>query len=292
MNLVNYGVIGVGFGKNYIKTIQNDLSDLAQVNYICSKTIQDHANYSKALVRDYKILCQSDLIECVVVASPANLHFEMAKCALENSKHTILEKPMTLKYDQALELNELAKAKKLNLAVNHSDLYNGGYLEIKSQLPPEDITFIEYNIGHWSEPRLDCSTLFDYHSHSIAVCLDLLQKMPISLEVDGNSTTVVLKLDFGNKVFARLVGNRLTKNKQRNYDAWTINDHWLYDDVRKMLWQNKSEDYIERQFDKTPPLTNLLKQFSQAVQSNQTVFNADLACNVIKLLEEAEKSIK
>ena len=101
---VNFGIIGRGFGYNYIRTIKAEIPDLAEVVGVCSKNIQAGQIITKFITEDYRELCGlcSYNLDCVVIASPASLHYKMVKCALENNKHVICEKPFTLNYIQEL----------------------------------------------------------------------------------------------------------------------------------------------------------------------------------------------
>ncbi|QEH61821.1 scyllo-inositol 2-dehydrogenase (NADP+) [Spiroplasma chinense] len=49
-----------------------------------------------------------DEIDAVYIASPNGLHYEQAKYFLQQQKHVLLEKPLTLEYQQACELFEIA----------------------------------------------------------------------------------------------------------------------------------------------------------------------------------------
>lgn len=59
---------------------------------------------------DYRELVGLEL-DGVVVASPHVNHFEHAKAVLESGKHVLVEKPLTVRGDQARELVALAQAK-------------------------------------------------------------------------------------------------------------------------------------------------------------------------------------
>ncbi|AGR41128.1 Gfo/Idh/MocA family protein [Spiroplasma taiwanense] len=61
--------------------------------------------YAKA-VDQFEILV--DEIDAIYIASPNGLHYEQAKYFLLQQKHVFLEKPLTLKYEQAIELFEIA----------------------------------------------------------------------------------------------------------------------------------------------------------------------------------------
>ena len=64
-------------------------------------------------------LLQDPLVEAIIVATPPAPRFELARRALEAGKHLLLEKPIALHADQARELQRLAMAKGLSVAVDY-----------------------------------------------------------------------------------------------------------------------------------------------------------------------------
>jgi len=68
-----------------------------------------------------------DSSDVVVVATPPQTHFELAKNILQSQKHLFIEKPITLSSQEAIELAELADEKKLILAVDHTLCHSTAY---------------------------------------------------------------------------------------------------------------------------------------------------------------------
>ncbi|WP_342259250.1 Gfo/Idh/MocA family oxidoreductase [Spiroplasma endosymbiont of Dioctria linearis] len=68
--------------------------------------IRDHKLYAKAVDNFDQML---DEVDAVYIASPNGLHYEQAKYFLTQQKHVLLEKPLTLSFEQALEISEIAK---------------------------------------------------------------------------------------------------------------------------------------------------------------------------------------
>ena len=65
-------------------------------------------------------LPESERIQVVSVLTPNFLHFPMAKKLLENGFHVICEKPMTMTYAEALELQETQEKNKAYFALTHT----------------------------------------------------------------------------------------------------------------------------------------------------------------------------
>ena len=69
--------------------------------------------------------------DVAIINTPSELHYGQAKAALEAGLSVLVAKPITNKYEEAVELVELAQEKKLNLSVNQQVRYNRHYQAVK-----------------------------------------------------------------------------------------------------------------------------------------------------------------
>lgn len=104
-----------------------------------SGTICDLFNLSgnQNKVKLYKNLDQvlSDTeIELVVVGTPNDTHYALAKAALEAGKHVLVDKPVTPTVAEAKELGELAKSKGKVLYAFQNRRWDQDYLALKRLL--------------------------------------------------------------------------------------------------------------------------------------------------------------
>ena len=58
-------------------------------------------------------------VDAIHICTPNNTHYEIAKEALENNVHVLIEKPMAESLTEAFKLVELALSKNLVLQVGH-----------------------------------------------------------------------------------------------------------------------------------------------------------------------------
>ena len=65
------------------------------------------------------------MLDLVIVSTPTSTHYDIAKFALENSKHILVEKPLSLSLKQVDKLNEIAKSKKRMIFVDYPFLFSG-----------------------------------------------------------------------------------------------------------------------------------------------------------------------
>src|SRR5215212_9868723 len=112
---LNVGIIGFGYwGTNLVRNFAN-LEDVDLRIVIDSRIERKEALANLCPTARFSS-CANELlddseIDAVVIATPASTHFELAKKALENGKHVLIEKPMTSGIGEAVELIELATKK-------------------------------------------------------------------------------------------------------------------------------------------------------------------------------------
>jgi predicted dehydrogenase len=71
----------------------------------------------EATFTDWKGMLERCPLDAVLIATPHNLHYEPAKAALERGLHVLIEKPMTVRSEEARELKHLAEERGLVLGV-------------------------------------------------------------------------------------------------------------------------------------------------------------------------------
>lgn len=113
---MRYGVIGTGWiAKSFIDGARELCG--AEFAAVYSRTNESGERFAEAnkiatVYTDINEFAKGDF-EAVYVASPNRLHFEQSKLMLENGKHVICEKPITVEPDELAELQALAKEKGL-----------------------------------------------------------------------------------------------------------------------------------------------------------------------------------
>ena len=109
---INAGLIGYGYaGKTLHAPLLNATSGI-RLRAIASsdgvKVRNDWPNVEHCPTPQ-SLIALTDL-ELVVIATPNDSHYPLAKAALLAGKHVVVDKPFTLTRAEALELTELARA--------------------------------------------------------------------------------------------------------------------------------------------------------------------------------------
>ena len=73
---------------------------------------------------DHRRMLAETKPDVVHIATPAGTHFMLAADALEAATHVIVEKPITLRYDELTKLIELARKNDCMLLEDHNYLFN------------------------------------------------------------------------------------------------------------------------------------------------------------------------
>ena len=110
---IQVGVIGLGrSGWDIHCNIISKLDCCFQVLAVCELnkafTKQAKEEFSCRVYYDIDSMLRDSAIDLVVVATPTKTHFDIAKAALKNNKHVIIEKPICSSMQELIDLYEIA----------------------------------------------------------------------------------------------------------------------------------------------------------------------------------------
>jgi predicted dehydrogenase len=119
---IGVAVAGLGFGeKVHLPALQAnpDLCPVALWHPRQERLDAATAAHGLKGFSDWDALLADPAVEAVIIATPPEPRFALARQALEAGKHLLLEKPIALHADQARELQRLAIARGLSVAVDY-----------------------------------------------------------------------------------------------------------------------------------------------------------------------------
>ena len=152
---MNLGIVGAGMIVKDFLSFSHELPEI-KLEAIVARNIENLKNLQntyniKQIYTDLDECLSSPSIDTIYVAVPNNLHYSVAKKALEAGKNVICEKPFTLDYHETVELFELAESKNLILIEAITNQYLPNYLEIKENLSQiGNIRLVECNFSQLS----------------------------------------------------------------------------------------------------------------------------------------------
>lgn len=171
-------VVGAGnWGKNLIANFYalGALAGVAEVNpELCSQVSSKYPNV--ALFRDFQEILQTD-VAAVVIATPAPTHFKLANAALESGKDVFVEKPMTLKVEEARALVDYADQHNRILMVGHLLLYQPAIAWMREHLASGQAGQV-YHVAtqrvKLGKVRREENVWWSFAPHDVSIVLDLL----------------------------------------------------------------------------------------------------------------------
>ncbi len=109
---------------------------LTNKNFEVISIFERNKDDSKKIFRDAVVVKTLDdllqtNVDLVVITTPNDTHFEYAKKSLLSGKHVVLEKPFTIKSEDALELIKIANGENKILSVFQNRRYSSDFLTIK-----------------------------------------------------------------------------------------------------------------------------------------------------------------
>ena len=152
---MNLGIVGAGMIVKDFLSFTHELPEI-KLEAIVARNIENLKNLQsiyniKEIFTDLDECLSNPSIDTIYVAVPNNLHYSVAKKALEAGKNVICEKPFTLNYSEAVDLFQIAESKNLILIEAITNQYLPNYLEIKENLTKiGNIRLVECNYSQLS----------------------------------------------------------------------------------------------------------------------------------------------
>lgn len=253
MEATKVGIIGFGYwGPN----LTRNFSELPGSDLVAIADLKDERLKQAQLKYPHVIAKQEfrelfDLgLDAVVISTPPATHYQIAKECLEHNLNVLVEKPITLKSEDAEELIELAAAKGLTLMVGHTFEYNSAVHAMKEYIDSGELGDIYYldaarlNLGLFQP---NSNVMWDLAPHDISILLYLLGKKPISVSAhgmpcvyEGIFDVAYLNLVFPDKISAHIHVSWLDPCKVRRITVVGSKKMAVYNDIES---ENKIKIY-------------------------------------------------
>ncbi len=325
--MIRLGIIGYGYWGPRIARNFHGLKG-CELSVICDKSTESLRRARQAfpgvsVTCDAKEVLCSPQIDAVAVITPVWTHFELAKTALQNGKHVLVEKPFTATVAQAEELIDLAARKHLQIMVDHTFLFTGAVKKIRQLIDAGTLGSLYYydstrvNLGLFQH---DVNVLWDLAPHDLSVMDYLIGVKPDVVIATGqkhlncHEDVAYLTIYFENSVIAHINVNWLSPVKVRTtllggekkmlvwndlepdekvkvYDKGVDikNGEGVYD----LLVSYRSGDMWAPKIEQTEALNTEARYFIDCIDKQQTPFNDGAAgLRVVRLLEAAGQSLK
>jgi UDP-2-acetamido-3-amino-2,3-dideoxy-glucuronate N-acetyltransferase len=186
------GVIGTGsWGKNLVRNFHQ----LQALKLICDRNEMALAQFKglnpsvEVSLSFNEVFSRKD-IQAVVIATPAETHFAIAREALLSGKHVFVEKPLVLKEKEGEELITIARDKNLVLMVGHLLQYHPVFMHLKQLALSGELGRINYIYSHrlnLGKIRREENILWSFAPHDISMILSLAGEDPECVMTTGGN---------------------------------------------------------------------------------------------------------
>ena len=257
----NIAVIGCGYwGKNLVR----NFAELGVLHTICDSDPELlrslKASYPGINIETELLpVLENDEIKGVVIATPAVLHYSIAKEAILAGKDVFVEKPLALEIEQGQELVALAEKRKKILLVGHLLEYHPAVGKLKELVDGGELGRIEYiysnrlNLGKF---RTEENILWSFAPHDISVILLLLGETPREITAHGGyylnqdiADVTLTTLNFNNGIRAHIFVSWLHPYKEQKLVVVGDKKMALFDDTNprdKLLLYSHEIEWIGR----------------------------------------------
>lgn len=264
----------------------------------------------------------------IIVATPADTHFAIARAALAAGKHVLVEKPLATTVAEVDQLARVATETRCQIMVGHTFLYNSSVRYVKKLIERGDLGDVRYiysqrlNLGRI---RSDIDALWNFAPHDISIVQYWLDdpepqavvRSGMSFMQRGIDDVVFLNIRYANAI-ANIHVSWLDPQKTRKmvvvgsrkmvvYDDAADDKIAIYDkgiDRKAVLGENmdfdkpqslqfsyRSGDILMPSITSVEPLRAEADHFIQCVRENRTpLTDVNHARRVVDILERASSS--
>lgn len=319
---INIAVIGTGrWGMNHVRTARQILGE--NFNLVCD-AYRTNEDKIKEIAEDIKIITNPDeiagdsSIDAVIIATPAETHFKIAKQMLQSGKSVLVEKPITLTAEDAEELQKISEQTGNILMVGHILLYHPAVIKMKEIISKGEIGDLEYiysNRLNLGRVRQEENILWSFAPHDISVIQYFVEEEPIQVFSHGArylqqniEDTTITYLKYANSVNAHIFVNWLHPFKEQRMVVIGSNGMLVFEDslpAEKLKLYHKdykfengnlirgTSEYEVIEFEGKPPLQAEQEHFFDCVTNNKTpLTDGKHALEVMKILIAATKELK
>ncbi len=194
---IRVGLIGYGYAsKTFHAPLISGTPGMTLAAVTSSDENKVHADWpALPVVSGPERILNDPNIDLVVIPTPNDTHFPLAKAALEAGKHVVVDKPFTVTLSQARELEALAKSGGRLLSVFHNRRWDSDFLTVKALINEGLLGEVGYFESHfdryrpqvrnrWREQGGPGSGIwYDLAPHLLDQVVNLFG-LPVSMQVD------------------------------------------------------------------------------------------------------------
>ena len=327
-NRIRIGLIGYGYwGPNIARNLTD--SDFFDLVAIADSSESQRKKASKKfplpnIVQYAEQIVNDPTIDAVAIVTPPESHFVLAKACLEAGKHVFIEKPVTTKASDAVELIKIAADKNLTIMVDHTFVYSPPVRFIRKYIQDGNLGSIHsfdskrINLGLIQK---NSNVLWDLAVHDLSILNSIVPMLPKSVSASGaylnnfeQAVTGYMTLFYENGFIAHIGTSWMSPIKIRQTIISGDSKMLVYDDLdtvakvkiydssatisddpsskHDVLVSYRTGDIVSPLIPQDEALSLVVKAFYDAVKNGiEPLSSAQESLRIINILEAASNSL-
>ena len=282
---VKIGVIGVGHLGQHHARIYTELLDARLAGVADSNLERAHfigGNLGVPAYSSLEELIAKKSPDAISIVVPTSQHYEIAKAALESGIHVLVEKPVTMRPEEAGELLNIAAKNDLVLQVGHIERFNSAIRYI-SQMQCTPVYLDSRRTGPFTGRINDVGVVLDLMIHDIDIIMSLVKSKISRIAATGacifseHEDIADAQITFENGVLAHILVSRCAEKKCRQLEIVErerqITINYELQTVQISRCVNNPEGQVEIRecpvFPKSEPLKLELADFIRCVKERR-----------------------
>lgn len=312
-------VIGAGYwGINHVRNFY----ELGALGLVCDTSAPSIArikeNFPDARIEDRVEAALDDpSIRGVVIATPAETHYQLARRCIEAGKDVLVEKPLTLDVGEGERLVRLAGERGALLMVGHLLEYHPAVLRLRQLIASGELGELRYiysNRLNLGKVRREENILWSFAPHDIAIILRLVGAWPERVAATGGAylqpriaDVTVTNMEFASGVRAHIFVSWLHPHKEQRLVVIGSKKMAVFDDVRKedkLVVYDQGVEIVNGEpvmrkhggtaidLEAAEPLRRQCEQFLNSIVTREpAVTDGESGLRVLRVLDAAERSL-
>jgi predicted dehydrogenase len=312
-------VVGAGYwGVNHVR----NFFEIGALRMVCDMSEPSLAAIAERfpsvrVERDFKSALADEDVRGVVIATPAETHYRLARAAIEAGKDVLVEKPLTLDVAEGERLAELAEKHRAVLMVGHLLEYHPAVLRLRELIVSGalgELRYVYSNRLNLGKVRREENILWSFAPHDIAIILRLVDSWPTRIAATGGAylqpriaDVTVTNMDFATGVRAHIFVSWLHPYKEQRLVVVGSKRMAVFDDVRnedKLVIYDQGVEFVNGEpvtrknegvaepLDRTEPLRRQCLEFLKCIETRERpLTDSESGLRVLRVLEAAERSL-
>ena len=312
-------VIGAGYwGVNHVRNFY----ELGALGMVCDTSEPSLAKIAAKfpgarIERAINTALDDKDITGVVIATPAETHYRLARAAMEAGKDVLVEKPLTLDVAEGELMVKLARERGAILMVGHLLEYHPAALRLRQLIASGELGELRYiysNRLNLGKVRREENILWSFAPHDIAIILRLVGEWPASVAATGGAylqpsiaDVTVTNMEFPTGVRAHIFVSWLHPYKEQRLVVVGAKRMAVFDDVRKegklIVYDQgvefvngepvtRTSDGVAEQLESSEPLRRQCLQFLKSIETRERpITDGESGLRVLRVLDAAERSL-